>query len=270
MITETDIRPTMTDRDVVRFVNMGYVILEGVIPDAVNREIYDFICSGQEGGQNMLANGLVEQVTLNRECLGVVRSLLGQEFEVPANYHVHPTSTSALCWHSDGISDRRCQLHSLQNYYFPQTVTADMGPTVILPGSHLRHVNRDALAHYGQIRGAHVLTVPAGTVVFTHYSLWHAREPHRGGADRYMIKYAYRRTTPPRRDWITDRDEVTGDRIFMSDRQPYTGEFEWYRERFIRARFFRWLCGLGDDPLDGSGPEKFHPTRPLRRERNGA
>jgi hypothetical protein len=264
MIAETAIRPTMTDRDVARFVNLGYVLLEGVIPAAVNRAIYDFIESGREGGQNMFAEGLVEQVTLHPECLGVVRSLLGEEFEVPANYHVHPTSAGTLCWHSDGISDRRYQLHSLQNYYFPQEVRADMGPTVILPGSHLRRVNRDALAHYGRIRGAKVLTVPAGSVVFTHYSLWHAREPHRGGPARYMIKYAYRRTRPPRRDWITDRDVVTDDRPFMADRPPYVGEFESYRERFLRRRLFNWLCGRGDDPIDGSGPDKFHPTRPLR------
>jgi hypothetical protein len=264
MIAATDIRPTMTDLDVVRFVNLGYVLLDAVIPDDVNRAIYDFIRSGQEGGQSMFANGLVEQVTLNSDCLGVVRSLLGRDFQVPANYHVHPTSPTALVWHSDGISDRRHQLHSLQNYYFPQEVRADMGPTVILPGSHLRRVNRDALAHYGRIQGAKLMTVPAGSVVFTHYSLWHAREAHRGGADRYMVKYAYSRTTTPCRDWITDRDTVDGDRIFMQDRQPYTGEFEWYRERFIRARLFNWLCGRGDDPVDGSGPEKFHPTRPLR------
>jgi hypothetical protein len=254
----------MTDREVARFVNLGYLILEGVVPDAVNREIYGFIQSGREGGQNLFQSGLIDYVTLNPECLGVVRSLLGEGFEVPANYHVHHTGPGTLCWHSDGISDRRCQLHSLQNYYFPQEVRTDMGPTVILPGSHLRQVNRDALAHYGRIRGARLVTVPAGSVVFTHYSLWHAREPHRGGPERYMIKYAYRRTTPPRRDWITDRDEVTGDALFMQDRQPYTGEFEFYRERFIRRQLFNWLCGLGDAPVDGSGPDKFHPTRPLR------
>src|SRR5437870_3753499 len=178
MIAETDLRtevqPTMTDRDVVRFVNHGYVLLEAAIPEAVNREIMVFLEAGQEGGQNMLANGMIEQVTLNPDCLGVVRSLLGAEFEVPANYHVHPTGPSTLCWHSDGISDRRHQLHSLQNYYFPQEVRPDMGPTVILPGSHLRHVNRDALAHYVKIRGAKILTVPAGTVIFTHYSHCHA------------------------------------------------------------------------------------------------
>jgi hypothetical protein len=258
-----EIRATMTDRDVARFVCQGYVLLEAVIPDAVNRAIREFIHSGQEGRQNMFANGLVEQVTLNSDCLGVVRSLLGEGFEVPANYHVHREGASTLCWHSDGISDRRSQLHHLQNYYFPQDVTGEMGPTVILPGSHLRRVNRDALAHYGKIRGAKLLTVPAGTVVFTHYSLWHARQPHQGGPPRAMVKYAYRRTTPPRRDWITDRDEVTDDRPFMSDRQPYVYEFESYRERFIRRQLFNWLCGQGDEPVDGSGPHQFHPTRPL-------
>ena len=81
MIAETDLRtevqPTMTDRDVVRFVNHGYMLLEAVIPEAVNRDIMAFLEAGQEGGQNMLANGMIEQVTLNPDCLGVVRSLLG-------------------------------------------------------------------------------------------------------------------------------------------------------------------------------------------------
>jgi hypothetical protein len=261
-----DIRPTMTDRDVARFVNQGYWLLEAVIPEQTNRAVREFIDGGREGGQNMFAQGLIEPITLNRDCLGVVRSLLGAGFEVPANYHVHREGTSTLCWHSDGISDRRHQLHHLQNYYFPQDVTETMAPTVILPGSHLRRVNREALAHYAQIRGAKLLTVPAGTVAFTHYSLWHARQPHRGGPPRSMIKYAYRRTAPPQRDWITDRDSVVDDGPFMSDRQPYVYEFEAYRERFVRRQLFNWLCGRGDDPVDGSGPHHFHPTRPLSQE----
>ena len=48
---------------------------------------------------------------------------------------------------------------------------------MVLPGSHCRAVDREAIAHYGDIRGQVSLTVPAGTVVLTRYGIWHKAGP---------------------------------------------------------------------------------------------
>ena len=37
--------------------------------------------------------------------------------------------------------------------YYPQDVTADMGPTYVVPGTHLYNTPSDMMQNYGNIRG---------------------------------------------------------------------------------------------------------------------
>ena len=112
---------------------------------------------------------------------------------------------------------------------------------MILPGSHCRAVDREAIAHYGDILGQVSLTVPAGTVALTRYGIWHKAGPKTSSTRRGMIKFSYHRTAPPERDWVTASDEIPeyADR----PRLPYVTEVESYRDRVRRIRTWRWLCG---------------------------
>ena len=41
-----DIKPTMTDEQVMRFIADGYIVLEGIIPDEINRQC-EFLSGGR-------------------------------------------------------------------------------------------------------------------------------------------------------------------------------------------------------------------------------
>ena len=116
---------------------------------------------------------------------------------------------------------------------------------MILPGSHCRAVNRDALAHYGDLTGQLSLVVKAGTVAITRYGIWHRAGPKLNHKPRSMIKFSYFRNTPPRRDWLIDSEAIPEYRDRPS--APYTSGVESYRDTRRRIHTWNWLCGLTEE-----------------------
>ena len=238
----TDVRPTMTDDGVMDFVALGYVLLEGVIGDDFNQVCLDLPRGNAD--PFVASEAFTRNVLLHPELAGVVRSLLGKEFLVPGggHHHVFEDRFVGQTWHSDGLSGTGYDVTELQCYYYPKAVSIEDGPTMILPGSHCRAVDREAIAHYGDILGQVSLTVPAGTVALTRYGIWHKAGPKTNDIRRGMIKFSYHRTVSPERDWVMDSDEIP--EYVDRPRLPYVTEVESYRDRVRRIRTWRWLCGL--------------------------
>jgi len=257
----TTIAPTMTDDDVMNFVADGYIVLESVVDDAYRPEV--------PGGRAVdLAQdpNFIREVLLHPKAAGIIRSLLGDNFQVPTGAHHHLMDEPFIgqTWHSDGLAGKGHEITELQCYFFPRDVALEDGPTIILPGSHCRAVDREAIAHYGDIAGQIPLTVPAGTIAITRYGIWHRAGPKLNHVPRSMIKYSYFRQDPPHRDWIIDTDQAPlfGNR----PNHPYNGPVECYRERVRRIRTWHWLCGV-DDPerkrLEDPRPYHELGRRPL-------
>ncbi|MBT4100684.1 MAG: hypothetical protein HOM68_29615 [Gemmatimonadetes bacterium] len=239
------IEPTLDDAAVMEFVATGFVLLEGVIDDAFNAK-----CDKMAGGNIDAFIGddeFTKAVLLHPKIAGVARSLLGEDFLVPAGGHHHLYEAPHLgqTWHSDGLSGLGYDVTELQCYYYPQAVEIEDGPTMILPGSHCRAVDREAIAHYGDIRGQMSLTVPAGTVAMTRYGIWHKAGPKTNDRRRGMIKFSYHRQATPQRDWKVDAPEIPEYR--NQPRLAYVTEVESYRDRVRRMRTWNWLCGLDEE-----------------------
>lgn len=239
------IRPTLDDDGVMDFVASGLVVLKGVIDDEFNRR-----CDELKRGNCdafIVSAEFTHQVLLHPEVAGIVRSLLGEDFLVPRGGHHHYFAEPHLgqTWHSDGLSGSGYDVTELQCYYYPHSVAIEDGPTMVLPGSHCRAVDREAIAHYGDICGQVSLTVPAGTVVLTRYGIWHKAGAKTNDRPRSMIKFSYHRTAAPRRDWLCD-SSVRPD---YSDRPrlDYVTEVESYRDRVRRVRTWNWLCGAEEE-----------------------
>ena len=239
------IEPTLDDSGVMDFVASGFVLLEGIVDDAFNRS-----CSTLAGGNADAFIGSEEftrAVLLHPEVAGVARSLLGENFLVPAGGHHNLFEKPFLgqTWHSDGLSGSGYDVTELQCYYYPHDVEIEDGPTMVLPGSHCRAVDREAIAHYGDIVGQVSLIVPAGTVVMTRYGIWHKAGPKTNDRRRSMLKFSYHRQAEPRRDW---RD-ATGEIPAYKDRPrlAYVTEVESYRDRVRRMRTWNWLCGRDEE-----------------------
>ena len=123
---------------------------------------------------------------------------------------------------------------------------------MIVPGSHQRLVDREAIAHYGNISGQMLITVPAGTVVMAHYGIWHKAGPKINHKRRSMIKFSFFRTQPPKRDWVRESDEPPT--YQHSGRHRYVTEVESYRDRRRGEHTWNWLCGLTEYQ------EEYHPA----------
>jgi hypothetical protein len=239
------IAPTLHDDGVMDFVASGYVILEGIIDEAFNRR-----CNELDGGNvDAFIGGpeFTNTVLLHPQVAGVARSLLGDDFLVPAGGHHHLFEKPHLgqTWHSDGLSGSGYDVTELQCYYYPHAVEIEDGATMVLPGSHCRAVDREAIAHYGDIMGQVSLTVPAGTVVMTRYGIWHKAGPKTNTRRRGMLKFSYHRQAAPRRDWLIDSPEIPA--YVDRPRLAYVSEVESYRDRVRRMRTWNWLCGLDVD-----------------------
>ena len=235
------IEPTLDDNGVMDFAASGLVILEGVIDPDFNRRA-DSLDRGNCDAF-IASDDFTRQVLLHPQVAGVVRSLLGEDFLVPRGGHHHYFQEPHLgqTWHSDGLSGNGYDVTELQCYYYPHSVAIEDGPTMVLPGSHCRAVDREAIAHYGDIRGQISLTVPAGTVALTRYGIWHKAGPKTNDRARSMIKFSYHRTAPPKRDWLCETAEIPAYRDRA--RLDYVTEVESYRDKVRRARTWNWLCG---------------------------
>lgn len=235
------IEPTLDDDGVMDFVASGLVILEGVIDPDFNRRA-DRIDRGN-CDDFIASDDFTRQVLLHPQVAGVVRSLLGEDFLVPRGGHHHYFQEPHLgqTWHSDGLSGNGYDVTELQCYYYPHSVAIEDGPTMVLPGSHCRAVDREAIAHYGDIRGQTSLTVAAGTVALTRYGIWHKAGPKTNDRARSMIKFSYHRTASPQRDWFCDTEEIPAYRDRA--RLDYVTEVESYRDKVRRTRTWNWLCG---------------------------
>ena len=72
-----DCLPTLNDTDVFNFCKTGYLMLESVVDDAINRQTTDYI---DKNGHHSLLNEdwFIEAVFYNPQAAGAVRSLLAR------------------------------------------------------------------------------------------------------------------------------------------------------------------------------------------------
>ena len=266
-----DCEPTLNDTQVLQFCKQGFLILEGVVPDEINRRMCDYIeehkfrtfdqTVGNPLGQE---DWFVENVIKNPQAAGAVRSLLGANFGLPIrpNNHWAKCPLPAQNWHRDSGSGFGPELNHLQVFYYPQDTPLELGPTELLPGSHFLFSLSTYMGHYGSVRGAVNTPAPAGSIFLTVYSIWHRRSASAAHGIRNLLKYCYWRKEPPRRDWIIDPDfDMRG--VEYSLEQPTFRQQ--HREWYDAAEMFFWVCGKKDefpDFLGGEGwPMSYAPSR---------
>ena len=259
-----DCEPTLTDSQVLEFCKKGFLMLEGVVPDEINRRTVDYLeeaASGQRGNEPtelLNKDWFMGNVILNSQAAGAMRSLLGKGFGLPILVSNHRVTcpSPAQYWHRDGASRYGPALNYLQVFYYPQACPIEMGPTELLPGSHFLYSHgqlwQNYMGHYGGIRGSCYATGSAGTIFVTVYSIWHRRSESTGIGIRNNLKYNYFRTAPPERDWLVepDFDIATAD-YSLGDELTYRLP---QRECLDAAEMFYWLCRKSEAFEERSGP----------------
>jgi len=289
----------LTTAEIAHFAARGFVRLDAVVDDDINRQFLADIGDASPQPQGVsshyrdimqasvipliepgtpLARAYADGSALERlvnapAVAGAIQSLVGADCVVdhhflhitfPSAYHDRATgSRKSQHTHQDSTVDPR-QAFDVQLFYFPHEVTAEMGGTRFVPGSHFRVVSEAALARYQNIRGQQHVVCPAGTVIFFHMGLWHGGGLNRSDELRYMFKIRLCPTARQLGLWDVDSTQPpTSPRpIFWTDGTAnpdhlhaiLTRPERWFEadtgrlEYINRIKFWRYITG--DDHFD--------------------
>src|SRR3954451_25135628 len=245
-------RQLLSSAQVARFVAHGFLRLDGIVPREMNEEALGVFAAGLPSvpygtpvpkafPDGSFARRLVELPAV----AGALERLGGPDATVDHHFvHIRePREGSAQPLHADAVIDLRPDAFDVQLMYYPQEVTAEMGGTLIVPGSHLRRTNETDTGRYQNLRGQTRLTCPAGTVVLLHHGIWHGGRRNDSDQPRYMFKIRFNPTVRQLRLWNTD--DIDDPAV----RQELHADFGWTRanegrlEYVNRAKLWRQLTG---------------------------
>jgi hypothetical protein len=242
----------LTDDEVISFIIRGYHIVEPDLPPGLNEAIDEELGQLTENPGDAILDRVPKlyQVYDHPKVRGALISLLGEDVKMNSHRHCHvnlPGSRSQS-WHQDGVNQRHHQLRTVLAMYYPQEVTPELGPTVLMPGTHFRNAPTDRMATYTNFREQVALTVKAGTVAITHYDIWHAASENRGNRTRYMLKFLFSRGSEPKApSWNHDPETAA---VLMSrfsfEKACACSQSDHYKERRLRREMWDHLLGTSD------------------------
>lgn len=243
----------LSSRKMAEFVARGVIHLDAVVPPELNAEFLAAVADGRvsKGGGyrgEPLAGVFppdhpVGKLLAVPQVRGLIASLVGPQpaYDHHALHLVKANQSWGQSWHADGTIDPRRHF-DVQLMYYPQETTADMGGTLLLPGSQFRIVHEMEVARYQNFRGQERVVCPAGSVYALHHNIWHCGQPNRTGTVRTMFKLRLNPTFKQVRLWDTgDLDDPEIGRILVEP-EPWMGT-EARLEFIQRIRLWRLLTG---------------------------
>ena len=279
-IAETEVVPQTELLDVhqmARFVIDGFIEFDDLVPDELSEAVYaDELASVTDDGPipevrwhiTDNAHGFYERSAAVRavhnlpRVKAILQSLLGPG-HVASHSALHctgPRQETAQQWHVDAGGRRQVRLPRVHPWsfdiltaYFAHDTPHEMGPTLVLPGSHMRSVLGPDTARYKNITGQKRLSGKAGRLVFMHEALWHCAQTNEIDQWRFMFKIRYNPRVPQRGIFNTDGwDSEEIRRFFRMNKNAHnlTGESSAVAQD--RADWWRYLCGA-DELADPSG-----------------
>ncbi|HTK06908.1 MAG TPA: phytanoyl-CoA dioxygenase family protein [Ktedonobacteraceae bacterium] len=243
----------LTASQMAHFVTNGYLQLDELVPGAHNEAVLADEKRMSDAGRRFWHQSEALQAVFELpQVKGAVQSFVGVNpvYDHSFLHIVGPSKAKAQEWHADSIIDVRPFAFDIQAFYFAHDAPAEMGPTLVLPGSHLRKVNTASIARYKNIVGQRQLVAKAGTIVFMHHGIWHCAQPNHTNQMRYVFKLRLRPGQVQRGLFNTEGyqdPEVTG--IIDQGYQRWQGN-EARLEHVQRAKFWRYVTG--DDHVDVS------------------
>ena len=264
----TDYR--LTDDEMASFIISGYHVVQPDLRAGLNQEIYDAL----EALPSNPGDAVIDEVPqLNEvwdapEVVGSLTSLIGPDYEMFPHRHCHRNApgTPSQQIHQDNLNDLRIEggqvrlpdrVDLVLAMYYPQDVERNMGPTCILPGTHVLKALPERMASQGNFRDQYIASVPAGSVVILHYDIWHAGTANTSERVRYMLKFLFQRTTNPSvPSWNHDPANDIGIRKRLEAENPMSMQ----RGLSAKQKHFRtrmWNRLAGDQSLDLSYHDKW-------------
>jgi hypothetical protein len=258
---------------IAEFVANGFLRFDALVPGELNRacleEMVAADAADRAGEQPALGTGNRAGLAL-AQCFresaairgllalpsvrGIITSLLGPDpvYDHHA-VHVRLPGEPSQQLHADAIIDTRLNF-DIQLMYFPHDVPADMGGTLLVPGSHLRRVNEHDIARYQNLLGQITYFGPAGSLLVLHHGLWHCGRRNSRESARYMFKLRLNPATDQVRRWaVEDLDDDSVRRAvdaILRTRQPWYEASTGRLELVNRVALWRHLTGMPGFDLD--------------------
>jgi ectoine hydroxylase-related dioxygenase (phytanoyl-CoA dioxygenase family) len=249
----------LTAAQMARFVTDGFLMVENIVPEQLNEAVYRDEKSGIPGHRFWKESANIRAVFDLPQVKGIIQGLLGKNPVYDHSFlHVVPAGkTQAQNWHADSIIDLRPWAFDVQSFYFSHDAPKEMGPTLILPGSHLRKVNTESIGRYKNIVGQRQLEAKAGTIVFMHHGIWHCAQPNFTDQTRYVFKLRLQPGEEQRGLFNTDdiRSEEVSKILNRDGYRDWQGN-EARLEHNRRAQLWRYVTG--DDTVDESFEKSFY------------
>ena len=254
-------------QQMAKFVMDGYIEFDDLVPADLNATAHDEqLRAPQETyWEPKNPNAFLDISSATQAVLelpryrAVLTSLLGPDYVHDHSYlHITPAGKrDSQRWHVDHDRAGRRLTRDFFRFniliaYFTHDVPREMGPTLVLPGSHLRDVGGHELSRYRNITGQKHLAGSGGRIVFLHDAMWHCAQPNLTDEPRYMFKVRYHPSAPQREQFDTegwDSSEIW--RLFRDnvDRHPWQGSSS-DQAAAVRDAWWRYLCGA-DEPANG-------------------
>ena len=264
----TDYR--LTDDEMASFVINGYHVVQPDLREGLNQEIYDALeaLDTNPGDAVLEVVPQLNEVWGSGEVVGTLTSLLGPDYEMFPHRHCHRNApgTPSQQIHQDNLNDLRIEGGQVRSpdrvdlvlaMYYPQDVERDMGPTCVLPGTHVLKALPERMASQGNFRDQYIAAVPAGSVVILHYDIWHAGTANTSKRIRYMLKFLFQRTSYPT---VPSWNHSSANDAAIRRRLEADNPMSMQRGLAAKQRHFRtrmWNRLAGDESLDLSYHDKW-------------
>ena len=263
----------LSNMDVAQFVDEGYLVLEGIIPEDLCAAAIAETREKEDGDayenirvqrhhypwSEALNDSVYKQIIDMPQVRGALESLCGSDPQFD-HYRVHRTQPikdkgfkSFLHFHQDCVLDMRPLTFDVNVSIYPQAISKEMGGTMFLPGSQYRRMHNNNFYRYQHVRGSKQLMCKAGTVVLWHGNLWHSARPNISDSDRIMFLARFNPRVPQVRTWNMDNlDQEKVAELMLRGHAWMGGEhpLEWVN------RIRQWRYMSGDHEFDFMGYAK--------------
>ena len=202
-MNDFDLLHRLSDEQMRTYLTEGFLVLKSGLPREVHDHIHDrceeiFSTTGNPGNEILEMNPALRLVFADPVVKGALSSILGDGHFMHPHRHCHQNrpGTPAQHNHKDSYEEDVNVHHHRSRWamamYYPQDVTADMGPTGVTPGSQYLS-DPESLTGHRELG----VTGEAGTVILVHYDVWHRALRNHSGRNRYMLKFLFCRAAEP-------------------------------------------------------------------------
>jgi ectoine hydroxylase-related dioxygenase (phytanoyl-CoA dioxygenase family) len=240
--------PLLTAIDMAHFATDGFLIIENMVPKELNEAVHhdEVNMNEEKQGYHFWENSeAIRKIFDLPRVKGAIQSLVGANSRYNHSF-LHVVKSGNLktqCWHIDsGTMNPDPRQFDIQAFYFAHDTPIEMGPTLFLPGSHLRRMCYWDISRYKNIVGQRHLVAKPGTIVFTHQDIWHCAQANQTDNTRYVFKIRLDPQVQQRNQFDTDGYESQEVMEILKKPQEWSGQ-EYAKDAYQKLRFWRYLTG---------------------------